>query len=233
MSIEQIKVLKLGFLLSAGGSAFAEAVKRSRLPRESCHVVTDRYCGAIEKADSLGITNEIVCENERLDFSKKAHAAFRASGCDFIVMQFSRLVSAYLYDHILTINLHPSLLPAFPGLSAVGKAHSFRSPIQGATLHIADSGVDTGPVLAQTVMSVPLNISLEQRLSIAFRQKVVLLLALIDWMQAGRINPASIGLDAFNLTGLQHSTVCSPSFETDDAQRQAQKALNPLLRAEI
>ena len=233
MLIEQIKVLKLGFLLSAGGSAFAEAVKRSRLPPASCHVVTDRYCGAIEKADSLGITSEIVCESEGYEFSKRAHAAFRASGCDFIVMQFSRLISTPLYDHILTINLHPSLLPAFPGLSAVGKAHSFGSPIQGATMHIADSGIDTGPVVAQTVMSVPLDISLEQRLSIANRQKVVLLLALIEWMLAGRINPASVHLDAFDLMDLQHSSVCSPGFETDDMRLQAYETLEPFFRAEL
>jgi phosphoribosylglycinamide formyltransferase-1 len=57
------------------------------------------------------------------------------------------------------INLHPSLLPAFPGAHAVRDALSAGASSTGATVHIVDTGVDTGPILAQREIAIPAGIS--------------------------------------------------------------------------
>jgi len=52
------------------------------------------------------------------------------------------------------VNVHPSLLPAFPGLDAPGQAIAARVRVSGCTVHLVDEGVDTGPILAQAALAV-------------------------------------------------------------------------------
>ena len=209
-------LLKVGFLLSAGGAAFDAAVRLSKLPPDLCHVVVDRDCGAMKKAQRLGISTTLCNAPDKEDLSEAAHKAFRDAGCAFVVMQFSRLVSGVLYDRILTVNLHPSHLPAFPGMNAVGAAHDAKMPTQGATLHCVDEGIDTGTIIAQTVSAIPNQASLDQRRALSYRQKVILTLALIDWSCAGRIDPTRLNPTAFNFDGLVHTNMCSPGFHSRD-----------------
>ena len=61
------------------------------------------------------------------------------------------LLGAYA-DHV--INIHPSLLPAFPGLDAQGQAFEYGVKVAGCTLHLVDLGVDSGPILAQAAVPV-------------------------------------------------------------------------------
>lgn len=214
-------MIKVGFLLSAGGSAFEAAVRLSEIVSENLHVVVDRDCGAADKARRLGIKTEFVAEQERSAFSDAAFNAFRAAGCELICLHFSRLVSSDLFEKILTVNVHPALLPAFPGLDGVGDAHLASAPLQGATLHLVDPGIDTGPVLTQTVYPVAEDADLDWRHRLAYRQKVIVTLALLDWAQAGRINPARRGREAFDFNGLSRDTLCAPGFVSDALKEKA------------
>jgi phosphoribosylglycinamide formyltransferase-1 len=75
-----------------------------------------------------------------------------------------------------TINTHPSLLPAFPGASAVRDALAAGVKVTGATVHYVDSGVDTGPVIAQVEVSVEVTddeATLHERIKVAERQMLV------------------------------------------------------------
>lgn len=219
-------MLKIGFLLSAGGAAFDAAMRVSNLPPALCHVVVDRDCGALKKAQQLGVGTRLCHAPDKDGFSEAAHRAFRDAGCAFVVMQFSRLVSSALYERILTINLHPSHLPSFPGLNAVGAAHDAKMPTQGATLHCVDEGIDTGEVIAQTISAIPTQASLDQRRALSYRQKVILTLALIDWSRAGRIDPARLTPAAFNFEGLAHTNMCSPGFHSRDSHSLAHDFLS-------
>lgn len=219
-------MLKIGFILSAGGATFDAALRLANLSHDFFHVVVDRNCGALEKAQGLGVSANLCQAAEREEFSESAYEAFRNAGCDLVLMHFSRLVSGALYDRILTINLHPSQLPAFPGLNSVAAAHVEKKPIQGATLHLVDAGIDTGRVLAQTISSVPAGVSLAQRRSLSYRQKVVLTLALLDWVRSGRVDPASRDLSAFDFRGLGHTQLCAPGFHGLDMQTVAQDFLS-------
>jgi phosphoribosylglycinamide formyltransferase-1 len=86
------------------------------------------------------------------------------------------------------INLHPSLLPAFPGAHAVRDALSAGADATGATVHIVDAGVDTGPVLAQREIEIPSGISesdLHQQIKTIERS---LLVEVVSQIAEGKLN---------------------------------------------
>ncbi|GAB3461793.1 phosphoribosylglycinamide formyltransferase [Streptomonospora sediminis] len=67
---------------------------------------------------------------------------------------FMRILGAEVLDRHTVVNVHPALLPAFPGAHAVRDALAYGVKITGATVHFVDSGVDTGPVIEQTAVRV-------------------------------------------------------------------------------
>jgi phosphoribosylglycinamide formyltransferase 1 len=204
--------LKIGVLLSAGGSAFTSAFDLSGFSKECFHVITDRACGAEGLLRDRGIVTERVSSPDRTDFSEAVAKSFRRAGCDLVLLHFSRLVSDELYDSILTCNVHPSLLPAFPGLDGVGDAARAFSLFQGATLHVVDGGVDTGPIIAQTCCAVPFDADLAWRHHLGFVQKVLVTLSLFDLCASGRIDPVGRGGLLVNRQGLAQSTLLNPDF---------------------
>ena len=215
--LEKTSPFKVGFLLSAGGAAFARSVELSGLPADKFHVVTDRECPALKKAHEMGIGCEKISFGSRSEMSEKASTAFLEAGCNVVILHFSRLVGPELFDSILTINVHPSLLPSFPGLDAVGDAAKSCSLFQGATLHLVDKGMDSGTILAQTIHAVPSSAKLSWRHSLAYRQKVLMTLVLIDWLKNGLIDLYYVGGDAFDrLTLPDGDLFCSPGFVARD-----------------
>ena len=80
---------KVGFLLPAGGAAFARSVQLSEWPSERFHVVCDRECGALGKASDLKINHEVVARlSSRSEMSTPAAKAFTHAGCDVIIAHF-------------------------------------------------------------------------------------------------------------------------------------------------
>jgi phosphoribosylglycinamide formyltransferase-1 len=67
---------------------------------------------------------------------------------------FMKILGKRFLEAFTTINTHPSLLPAFPGATAVADALAYGVKVTGATVHLVDDGVDTGPIVAQTVVDV-------------------------------------------------------------------------------
>ncbi len=82
----------------------------------------------------------------------------RERGAQLVVMAgYMQLVSEQFLDRFpdAVINLHPSLLPAFPGLDAVGQALAYGVKVFGVTVHFADAGLDSGPVIMQRAIALP------------------------------------------------------------------------------
>jgi phosphoribosylglycinamide formyltransferase-1 len=93
------------------------------------------------------------------------------------------------------VNIHPSLLPAFPGVHAQRQAVDYGVRLAGCTVHFVDSGTDTGPIVAQAVVPV-----LEDDDEESLRQRILrcehrLLTMVLQWMAEGRVTvePASRG----------------------------------------
>ena len=156
-------LLALGVLASGRGSNFeaiARAVATGAIPARLALLVTDREAPALEVARAHGVAAAVV---EPRDHSgREAHdkaviAALEAHGVDLVCLAgYQRLLSPSFVHHFegRVLNIHPSLLPAFPGLHAQRQALAYGVRVTGATVHFVDEGTDTGPIVLQAVVQV-------------------------------------------------------------------------------
>jgi phosphoribosylglycinamide formyltransferase-1 len=198
--------------MSAGGSAFEAAFRIAGLPADSFLIVTDRACGAEERATALGIDCVRLPKLGRDDLSAEIGRVADEAQCGVILLHFDRLVTSRVYEDFLTFNVHPSLLPAFPGLDGVAAAAHAKSLYQGATLHIVDGSVDAGPIVSQTVHQVPLDCELEWRYRLSYVQKTAMTLSLLDLLAAGRIDHRKRAIEAVDFNGLPSGKIVQPDY---------------------
>jgi len=159
---------RIAVLASGRGSNFsaiADACQTGALKADLTCLVTDRPgCLAVEEAGRLKIkVLEIpVGQSSRDEHEEKILEALKGNSPDFLVLAGyrrilgSRLISAFDsgrgYSRI--VNIHPSLLPAFPGLDSYRKAFEYGSKVSGVTVHLVTKGVDQGPICAQESFSL-------------------------------------------------------------------------------
>ena len=158
--------LRLGVLGSGKGSNFRsilEAIAAGRLEAEVALVVSDvAEAGILRLAGEAGLPTAVVAETRyKTRLSPETEAGLvdrlRSAGVDLLVLAgYMRLVKAPLLEAFprRIINIHPSLLPKFPGLEAWRQALEAGEPITGCTVHYVDAGMDTGEILAQAEVPV-------------------------------------------------------------------------------
>lgn len=175
-----MKRKEIGVICSSGGGAFLSALacgEVARLPLRTS-VVVDRECGMRDAARACELPVAEFGYENREQFSLEAAAYFADRGCRNVVMFYSRLVNpdAFHNRDIELCNVHPSLLPAFPGMGAVRQAYRAGTRMLGTTLHLVDDGLDTGPILEQVAVGVD-GLQTRQRLEhLSYLQKVFLTL---------------------------------------------------------
>ena len=206
------QMLKVGVVLSAGGSAFFAALAKSGLPADRFHIITDRPCQAEEYAKKTKLSHARISIKDRNTFSRHLREELIAAKCDIALLHFSRLVSDALFTEMPTFNVHPSFLPAYPGMNSVKEAERDGAGFQGCTLHLVDAGMDTGPIVTRTAQSLQTNAGLAWRKKISFGQKALMTMALFDLVLAGRVDPSRIGLAAVDLSGTPFDYDVNHSF---------------------
>jgi phosphoribosylglycinamide formyltransferase 1 len=143
--------MKLLIFASGNGSNFgaiAEAVSKKELKAEIAGLVVDRDCYAMERARSYGITVKKVDAKEH----RQLLDTIKGFEPDYLVLAgYMRLIPSSIIDEypLRIINIHPSLLPSFPGKDAIMQAWKARACVTGVTVHFVNDAVDQGPVLAQ------------------------------------------------------------------------------------
>ena len=150
-------------LLSGTGSlsaALLAATDDPAYPAEVVAVGSDRPAEGLEHARRRGLPT-FVCavgdHPERAAWDRALAAEIAAFEPDLVVSAgFMKIVGPAVLEAFggRLINTHPALLPAFPGARAVRDALAAGVPVTGATVHVVDAGVDTGPVLAQREVAV-------------------------------------------------------------------------------
>jgi phosphoribosylglycinamide formyltransferase-1 len=161
-------VLTIVALVSGGGSnlrALLEACDNPLFPARVRAVGSDRPAAALEHAEQFSVST-FVLEPEKFS-SRDQWADLLLRSIEFhkpdlvVLAGFMRILPKSVVDALSPkiINIHPSLLPAFPGAHAVADALAAGAEITGATVHIVDNGVDTGPVIRQTEVRIPAGIS--------------------------------------------------------------------------
>ena len=158
------KRLRLGVLASGGGTNLQAIIDRcqdDRFPAEIAIVIANNPdAGALERARRAGIAT--VCINHRNFDGREAFdaalvAALREAGVELVVLAgFMRIITRVLLEAfpLKIINIHPALLPAFPGLHVQQQAIDYGARFSGCTVHFVDGGVDTGPIIIQAVVPV-------------------------------------------------------------------------------
>ena len=182
--------MRLGIVCSSGGAVFEAAyqIMRSYSYVFNIAVVTDRECGAENICAKLGIPFIRFEDADREVFSfKAAQWLYDKHKVDLTVLFFSRLVGAELYSRAPCINIHPSLLPAFPGFGALKAALNSGVKFFGATAHFVDHSTDGGPILAQVVAPLRYEEKLVDMERISFAQKLYLLLLICEWEEARKL----------------------------------------------
>ena len=155
---------RIGVLLSGRGSNFealAESVAAGRIPNAEIAVVVSNREGApgIERARARGIPALVIPSKglEREAYDKLVAAALEEKRVDLVCLAgYMRLLSAYFVAAFPNriLNIHPSLLPAFPGLEAQRQALEHGAKFSGCTVHFVDENLDAGPIVLQAVVPI-------------------------------------------------------------------------------
>ena len=155
---------KAGVLVSGRGSnlqAVLDRIADGYLPLEIGVVISDKADAyALERAANVGIKTVVVARKEcasKEEFEDRIHAALIEAGCELVVLAgFMRILSCNFVSkwHNKIINIHPALLPSFPGLDGQGQALEYGVKFTGCTVHFVDEGTDTGPIILQKVVPV-------------------------------------------------------------------------------
>ena len=155
---------RLGVLLSGRGSNFealAESVAAGRIPDAEIAIALSNREDAqgIEKARAFGIEARVISSKglEREAYDKLVIAALQENRVDLVCLAgYMRLLSpqfvAAFRNRIL--NIHPSLLPAFPGLEAQRQALEHGAKFSGCTVHFVDENLDAGPIVLQACVPI-------------------------------------------------------------------------------
>lgn len=141
--------------------ALVEAQRAGRMdPAQIVVMVCNRPGAAvIERARGLGV-EALVLPDEDYDsreaFEAELIEALRDRGVDMIVLAgFMRILSPkFLEAFPRIINVHPALLPAFPGKDGIGDALAYGVHVTGVTVHYVDAGIDTGPIIMQEAVEI-------------------------------------------------------------------------------
>jgi len=154
----------IGVLLSGRGSNFealADSVAAGRIPdAEISIVVSNREAAAgIEKARARAIPAQVIPSAglEREAYDKLVVAALREKKVELVCLAgYMRLLSPYFIAAFPNriLNIHPSLLPAFPGLESQRQALEHGVKFTGCTVHLVDENLDAGPIIVQAVVPV-------------------------------------------------------------------------------
>jgi phosphoribosylglycinamide formyltransferase-1 len=178
-------MLSVVVLISGAGSnllALLKAADNPLYPVRILAVGSDQAAQGLAHADLYGVPSFVVERSRFLDleaWSAKLQETIEHFNPDLVVLAgFMRILPPSFVDRFSPnlINLHPSLLPLFPGAHAVRDALAAGAKETGATMHVVDAGIDTGPIIAQRsvkVMPTDNQASLHERIKAQERELLV------------------------------------------------------------
>jgi len=171
---------KISVMASGKGSnlqALIDSVEQGFIPADISLIVSDNPgAGALEKANKHGLESMVINPEEfasRKEMEKVLVSSLQERSVEMVVLAgFMRVLSPYFISAFpdKIINIHPSLLPAFPGVDAVQQALEYGAKVTGCTVHLVEEKVDSGPIIMQEAVPVLQEdsiVSLQQRIHAA------------------------------------------------------------------
>ncbi|WP_337103656.1 phosphoribosylglycinamide formyltransferase [Paenibacillus sp. YIM B09110] len=156
--------LRIAVFASGQGSNFqaiADAVQEGKLDVTIELLVCDKPAApVVERARKAGVDTFLFTPKEypsREAYETEIIAELQRRGVELIVLAgYMRIITSVLVDPFYgrMINIHPALLPAFPGVNGIGQALEYGVKLTGVTVHYVDGGMDSGPIIAQAAVEV-------------------------------------------------------------------------------
>lgn len=156
--------LKLGVLASGGGSNLQSIIDQCQQCQLDAEIVlvlcNNPDAGALQRAEQAGLPHTCINHRDfkdRQSFDQAVISTLQEAGVELVVLAgFMRIISEVFVAAFpqRIINIHPALLPAFPGLHVQKKALEYGARFSGCTVHFVDTGVDTGPIIIQAVVPI-------------------------------------------------------------------------------
>ncbi len=156
---------KLAVLISGSGTnlqSIIDNIKNGYITGAEISVVISNKSNAfgLKRAEKAGIKTELLEHghfSSREDFERSIIAILERYGIDYVILAgFMRILSKYFISRFKNriLNIHPALLPSFPGVDAQKQAFDYGVKFSGCTVHFVDEGTDTGPIIVQAVVPV-------------------------------------------------------------------------------
>ncbi|MBB3111932.1 phosphoribosylglycinamide formyltransferase-1 [Paenibacillus phyllosphaerae] len=198
--------LRVAVFASGNGTNFqalVDAAQQDRLDGASLELlVCDKaHAPVVERAKKAGVDTFVFAPKEydsREAYEREILAELQRREIELVVLAgYMRILTPVMVDAYegRMINIHPSLLPAFPGINAIRQALDYGVKVTGVTVHYVDGGLDSGPIIAQRLVEV-LDGETESTLATrihAVEQEV------LPWV-VGRIAAGSVSLDGRHVT---------------------------------
>jgi len=189
--------LALAIVISGRGSnmaAIAHACASGQIAARIVRVIADRHeAGGIALAQRLGLEVSVVAHAEFADreaFESALSAAIDASGARLVVLAgFLRILSPQFAQRYAgaMLNIHPALLPKFPGLHTHERALQARESVHGASVHFVTGELDAGPTVLQARVPVREDDTAERLSARVQRQEHIIYPKVIGWIAANRL----------------------------------------------
>lgn len=151
-------------MASGNGSNFENIVKKLRNKVDIELFTENKNAYVIQRAEKLKVKTHIIdfksfCRDE---YDEKLYKFLKKQTPELVVLAgYMKILSPKIVDNFKIINIHPSLLPAFPGINSIKKAYNYGVKITGVTVHWVDRGVDTGKIIEQKSVTIEKDISLK------------------------------------------------------------------------
>jgi len=156
--------LRIGVLVSGRGSnleAIINAIEAGQVSATIAIVISDnKDAYALVRAQKHGLKTLFLDPKEfkiRQDYDRKIIEHLQKEGVELVILAgFMRLLTPYFINtfKFRIMNIHPALLPSFPGLHSQKQALDYGVKVSGATVHFVDEGCDTGPIILQSAVKV-------------------------------------------------------------------------------
>lgn len=189
--------LDLGVLISGRGSnllSILHAEAAGRLDANLRVVASNRAdAGGLLHAKARNVPTRVLSHKDfptREAYDAAMVDVLREAGVTFVVLAgFMRIVTPVLLEAFpdRVINIHPSLLPAFPGVHAQAQALAYGVKVTGCTVHFVDAGTDSGPIIAQTAVPVRDDDDEESLAARVLNAEHNLLPRVLQWIAQGRV----------------------------------------------
>jgi phosphoribosylglycinamide formyltransferase-1 len=211
------KITRFAFVTSTAGSVMNRLLTNDFLKYHVHSVVADRKCDALEKASAHAVPAHLFQEQSPNSFFEQLAQHIEENDIDYILSFYTNFYSKKFRDRFRDriINSHPSLLPAFKGMTGFEDGVDYHCKIVGSTIEFIRDVMDEGAIIAQAACPVDLNQDLSVTRHRVFVQQCKTMLQTVKWIVDDRlrVNGAQVLIEGAKFSSLEYS----PALDFDQA----------------